>query len=135
MSRFALSSWLVVLLTPLLSGCVERIIEIETRPAGATVFLNDQQLPETTPTHVSFLWYGDYDIIVRKDGYETLQTSYRVNPPWWQLPPFDLITEAFIPATIQDVRTVPTLELVPESNPPLDELLDRALETRSEAVE
>ncbi|MHC4675426.1 MAG: hypothetical protein ACYTBZ_23320, partial [Planctomycetota bacterium] len=56
----------------------------------------------TSPVSVDFTWYGDYDVIVRHKGYETLHTHQRLNAPWYQIPPIDLFAEAFVPFTIHD---------------------------------
>ncbi|KKN43459.1 hypothetical protein LCGC14_0702840 [marine sediment metagenome] len=71
-------------------------MRIRTDPAGALIFVNDEEIG-LSPVTFAFLWYGDYDIIARKPGFKTLKTHYRVNPPWYQLPPFDLVAEVLIP--------------------------------------
>ena len=50
------------------AGCVRRTLMVRTEPEGARVFLNDYEVG-TSPVSVDFTWYGDYDVIVRKDGY------------------------------------------------------------------
>src|SRR5205809_7433298 len=84
-----------------LPGCVERTMKITTNPPGARVFLNDEEIG-VSPVKTAFLWYGDYDIVIRKAGYKTLRTNYRIDPPWHQIPPIDLFTECFLPGTIKD---------------------------------
>ena len=63
--------FLVVLL---LSGCVERQLTIKTIPAGALVTLNDEEIGPS-PVTTSFNWYGDYNVRISKDGYETLKPT------------------------------------------------------------
>lgn len=116
-----------------LAGCVERIMKIQTDPPGALVVLNDEEVG-VSPVQVSFLWYGDYDIILRKSGFETLKTSYRVKPPWYQLPPFDLVAETMILGTVRDVHELPTFALEPAKTPPLDDTVQRAIEVRDRAL-
>lgn len=116
-----------------LGGCVERTLKIDSQPQGARVFINDAEVG-ATPVKVSFLWYGDYDIMLRKDGYQTLKTHYQVRPPWYQYPPFDLITECLLPVMIRDEHVLPTYELVPADSPPLGELVERAVELRTRAL-
>jgi hypothetical protein len=116
-----------------LGGCVERRMKIDSDPQGARVFVNDEEVG-ATPVKFSFLWYGDYDIILRKNGYETLKTHYRVDAPWYQYPPFDLITECFIPDTIEDERSLPTYQLQPARVPPLQEVVERAVRLRERAL-
>ena len=71
----------VGLLVSLGSGCVERTMKIQTDPPGALVVVNDEEVG-LSPVKFSFLWYGDYEIILRRVGYETLRTHYRVEAPW-----------------------------------------------------
>lgn len=116
------------------SGCVERTMKIDSDPRGARVFVNDEEVG-ATPVRVAFLWYGDYDIMLRKDGYQTLKTHYRINPPWYQYPPIDLIAECLIPATIKDEHVLPAYELSSAESPPLPELVERAAGLRERALE
>lgn len=116
------------------SGCVERTMRITSTPPGARVFLNDQEVG-LTPLKVSFLWYGDYDIILRKPGFETLATHHRVPAPWYQFPPIDLVAETLIPGTIRDEHVLPNYELTPAAVPTASDLAQRAAEIRGRALE
>lgn len=115
------------------SGCVERRMRIRTDPAGALIFVNDEEIG-LSPVTFAFLWYGDYDIIARKPGFKTLKTHYRVDPPWYQLPPFDLVAETLIPTTIRDEHEVPTLTLEPAETPAVEDVVRRAVELRERAL-
>ena len=121
-----------VILLGTIAGCVERTVSINTEPQGATVMLNDQDIGRT-PVKVPFTWYGDYDLVVRKEGYETVKTSHRLQTPWYELPGVDLFSECFIPFTIHDDRTVPTIALDQARRPTQDALLKNAAEMRAEA--
>lgn len=87
-----------------LGGCVERTLTIQSNPPNALVFMNDEEAGRTPFTR-SFVWYGTYDVQVRKEGYETLRTSTPVIAPWWQWLPFDLVAE-LIPARLEDSHTI-----------------------------
>ncbi len=78
----------------LCAGCVQRELEIHSNPEGALISLNDQEVGRT-PATVPFTFYGTYDVILRKEGYETLKTKKFVLAPWWQWVPFDLPAELF----------------------------------------
>lgn len=134
MSRYRLT-WLAGSLATVatLAGCVERTMKISTDPEGARVIINDEEAG-ISPTKVSFLWYGDYEIILRKRGYETYKTHYRIDPPWYQIPPIDLVAETMIPTTIHDDHTLPTYKLKPVEPPPTEELVERAVELRNRAL-
>lgn len=77
-------------------GCVgtRRELTIESEPAGAIVYLNGDEVGRT-PMKRDFLYYGTVDVKLRKEGYELLEDSARVWAPWWQVPPIDLVAEAF----------------------------------------
>jgi len=83
-------------------GCVEREMTITSAPAGALVFVSDVEVGRT-PVTVPFTWYGDYDVIVRRQGYKTLKTHAHINAPVHQIPPLDLFT-SLAPWTIYDHR-------------------------------
>jgi len=72
----------------LLAGCVERHLTINTEPQGAMVFLNDEEIGES-PVTVSFEWYGDYNVRISKEGFETLKTHRKLKAPWYDEFPFD----------------------------------------------
>jgi hypothetical protein len=85
-----------------LGGCVEQTMSIESNPPGALVYLNDQEVGRTPMTR-DFKWYGDYDVQVRLEGYETLKTHQKVIAPAWNWVPFDLFA-ALLPFTFKDER-------------------------------
>ncbi|MEW6253488.1 MAG: PEGA domain-containing protein [Planctomycetota bacterium] len=121
------------LLALALSGCVERTARVTTRPSGALVTINDEEVG-VSPVKFNFLWYGDYDIIVRKPGFHTLKTHYRIDAPWYQWPPFDFIAEVLIPTTIRDQRELPPFELEPAEPMTTEEIVKRATDLRDQAV-
>lgn len=116
----------------LAAGCVERTAKVRTNPPGAIVIVNDEEVG-VSPVKFNFLWYGDYDIMIRKPGYETLKTHHRIEAPWWQYPPFDIVAETLIPSTIRDEHELPTYELTPQAVPAAEELVERAQELRERA--
>lgn len=128
-------SWLpaACVLALLASGCVERTLKIRTSPPGAIVVLNDEEVG-VTPARVAFTWYGEYDVVLRKSGYETIATSYRANPPWFQWPVIDLICETLVPGTLRDEHELPLYEMKAVEPPPVAELIERAEETRMRAI-
>lgn len=113
-------------------GCVRRTMTIETEPDGALVILNDQELGRS-PVSIDFTWYGDYSLLVRKDGFKTLDTNVSVKEPWYQLIPFDFIAEVLWPQTIVDRRQF-QFTLEPAVVPAREELLGRAAAFRDQAI-
>jgi len=122
-----------ILLIVASSGCVERYMKIDTRPSGARVIINDEEVG-LSPVKTSFLWYGDYDIVVRKPGYKTAHTSYRIDPPWYQVPPFDLFAETMVPGVIRDEHELPVIELELAEVAPASEVVERAADMRAHAL-
>lgn len=115
-----------------LPGCVRRTVTINTQPQGATVVLNDEVVG-TSPVSTDFLWYGDYDVIIRKEGYETLKTHQELKAPWYQLPGIDFFTEILLPVEFHDRQT---MEFTLEPAQPVDreKLIEDAGQFRDEAL-
>jgi hypothetical protein len=110
------------------AGCVRRTLTIKTEPQGALVYLNDVEVG-VSPVSTDFVWYGDYDVAVRKEGYQTLHTHWDVKPPWYQVPPIDFFADVLYPGRIHDQRRV-ELKLEPWREPEQDDLVGRAREMR-----
>ncbi len=58
---------LLLLALCLLTGCVERLITVKSTPAGALVYLNDEEVGRT-PVTVPFKFYGTYDVRLEHEG-------------------------------------------------------------------
>lgn len=116
---------LLAIASTLTSGCVERTVKIDTRPTKAMVVVNDEEVG-MSPVKFSFKWYGDYDLVLRKEGYETLKTNFRLDPPWWQLPPFDLVSEVLVAETLRDDHVLEPFELVKRQPAEIKSLVTRA---------
>jgi len=97
MSRVPLFVLLVAVC--MVAGCVERKLAINTNPSGAEVFLNDEEIG-TSPVTVSFNWYGDYNVTIRKSGFETLNTHRKLESPLIDYFPFDFFAEVLYPGRI-----------------------------------
>ena len=85
----------------LFSGCVERKLTINTEPQGAIVALNDEEIG-VSPVTIEFNWYGDYNIRIEKQGYETLNTHRKLKGPLHDHFPFDFFAEVLWPGRIID---------------------------------
>ncbi|MGQ9651625.1 MAG: PEGA domain-containing protein [Phycisphaerae bacterium] len=117
----------------IISGCVRRTMTINTAPQGARVILNDQEVG-TSPVSIDFTWYGDYSVILEKEGYRTLQTNQFVATPWYQTPGIDFFAEVLWPFPVHDKREY-TFELEPAGEPiSREELLKNAEEFRDRAI-
>ncbi len=113
----------------MLAGCVERKLTINTQPQGALVLLNDEEIG-LSPVTVSFEWYGDYNVRITKEGYETLNTHRELKAPWYDQFPFDFF------AMLNPKRTVDsyewTFELALQKEPTREELIQNAQELKEQ---
>lgn len=113
-----------------LGGCVERKLTINTKPQGALVFLNDEEIGES-PVTVNFEWYGDYNVRISKEDYETLKTHRDLKSPWYDEVPFDFFAEIIYPGRIVDSYEW-TFELSPRQQISREELIRRAQEAKKQ---
>ena len=115
-----------------LSGCVRRTMTISTEPQGATITLNDEQIGRS-PVSRDFTWYGDYDVVIRKQGFETLHTNVVVKTPWYEVSPIDFFFDVLWPGHIHDLHEY-SFTLAPSVVPEHDDLVNRATALRAEAL-
>jgi hypothetical protein len=105
------------------AGCVERRLTINTQPQGALVVLNDEEIG-VSPVTVPFNWYGDYNVRISKEGFQTLKTHRPLKGPWYDKFPFDFF------ALLNPKRTVDsyewTFDLAPLQHPTRDQLIQSA---------
>ena len=114
---------------PLFAGCVQRTLRVQSEPPGALVYLNGEEAGRT-PMRKTFIWYGTYDVELRKEGYETKVTEAKVWAPWWQIPPIDLFAE-LVPLPLQDNHEVSyTLKPVTEEQVDPQKVIDRGVQLR-----
>lgn len=111
-----------------LAGCVERRMTIRSEPAGALVVLDGQEIGHT-PVSVPFTYYGERQIKLIRDGYETKTINQTIATPWYQYFPLDFVSEVLVPARIRDERQY-LYTLDPETMVPTDRLLERAEQVR-----
>jgi hypothetical protein len=67
---------LVLLLV--LTGCGEKVISIQSEPVGALVWLNGREVGRT-PVLVHYIFDGNYDVRLERDGYEPIMTEKQTN--------------------------------------------------------
>jgi len=115
-----------------LNGCVERLITVTTEPPGAILWLNGEEVG-ATPVTTPFTWYGAYDVVIRKDGYETLKTAQDAPAPFYQWPGIDLVAECLLPCTITDHHQW-EFELTTHAPVESQALIDRAKSLREETL-
>lgn len=115
-----------------IGGCVERQWTITSEPEGAVVYVSGVEKGRT-PVTIDFTWYGDYELVFRKEGYETLRTNAKIDAPWFEWPGVDLFSE-MAPWTYHDRRE--TMHLLQRRRQPnTGELINRAKEMEKETRE
>jgi PEGA domain len=111
-------------------GCIQRTISITSEPAGALVYLNDEEVGRT-PVVVPFTFYGVYDVRMEAEGYHPLWTQQRAKAPWWETPGIDLMAEA-VPRGKAELQWHFTMdEQPPAEEVDADLLLDHAKQLRA----
>ena len=113
---------LTALATVLCIGCVRRTIAITSTPSDALVFVNDREVGRT-PCEVDFLFYGEYDVRLKHEGYESIVGSGTASAPVWDFIGADLLVEV-APLDLES-RVDWHFDFIPANNDPVD-LLARA---------
>lgn len=113
------------------SGCVRRRLTVRSVPAGASVYVDDQPIGQT-PVSTSFTYYGTRKIQLVKDNFETLTVKQTFNPPWYQYPVIEFVTENLWPWEIRDERAV-DFQMIPQVIVPTERLLENAQQLRDAA--
>jgi hypothetical protein len=105
-------------------GCVQRRLTIRSNPPGALVMIDNHNIG-ITPCSTDYTYYGKRNIQLIRDGYETLNDSRWILPPWYEIPPIDLVSENAIPYELRDERII-DYQLMPQKVVPTQQLLGRA---------
>ena len=126
--------WVLALMVSvgIAGGCVRRTLTIQTEPAGALIFLNDEEIGRS-PVTTDFTWYGDYDLIIRQPGYDTLKTHVEVRRPWYQVLPIDFVAEVLWPQHLVDAHTF-DFSLTPAQPTDRASLIERAQALRERTL-
>ena len=111
-------------------GCVKRTISITSNPGGALVWVNDREVGRT-PVTLGFVYYGEYDVRLEKDGQEPLMTTAWTQRPFYDAPIIDFAAEMG-PFYLQS-NSAWHFELIPRNDDP-ELLLQRANAARESVV-
>jgi hypothetical protein len=114
-----------------LTGCVERRYTIRTEPPGALAIVNGEEIGRT-PVSRSFVFYGNRDITVMMDGFQTQRIIQPIDAPWYDNILTEIITENVVPFTIRDERDF-TYKMVDATVPLTNDLMSRGETLRAEA--
>jgi len=120
----------ILMLCLCLAGCVERYITIDTTPSNAIVWLNGEEVG-ASPVTVSFLWYGQYEVEIRREDCQTLKTTQHAHAPIYQWPIIDFFTECLLPFQLTDHHQW-QFDLAPQTIAEPNALLERAQSLRQQ---
>ncbi len=112
---------------------MRRRMTIRSNPPAAMVIIDDQEIG-MTPVSAYFTYYGTRKIKLIKPGYETAVALETIRPPWYQIPPFDLISDNFAGRELRDERVM-EFQLEPQRMVSNQELLSRAKALRGGALQ
>jgi hypothetical protein len=113
------------------SGCVVRRYTLRTDPPGALAIVNGEEIGPT-PVSRSYTYYGDREVTLLLDGYETKTVIQPMNAPWWDNLITEFFTENLVPFTLRDEREF-KFDLQPAQPSRVNDLYDRAEQLRGEA--
>jgi len=113
------------------SGCVIRRYTIRSEPPGAQVIVNDEEIGPT-PVSRQFTYYGDREVTLVKDGFETKTVIQPMDAPWWDNLLTEFFSENLVPFTMRDEREF-KYDLQPAQSPAANDLYDRANALRAES--
>ena len=114
------------------SGCVERRYTIRSDPPGALAVVNGEEIGRT-PVSRGYTYYGDREVVLMLDGYQTKRAIQPIKAPWYDNLLTEIFTENLLLFTLRDDRDF-TYKMDPETVPPADELVSRAQILRSQAA-
>jgi hypothetical protein len=115
----------------LVCGCVERRYTVRSDPPGAMVIVNGEAIGPAPASH-SFYYYGDREITLVRDGYQTKTVIQPINAPWWDNYLTEFFTENLVPFNIRDERDF-TYQLGPAQSPTEEAVISRAEALRTDA--
>ena len=110
---------------------MRRRLTVRSIPAGATVYVDEQPVGQT-PCSTPFTYYGTRKIQLVKDNFETLTVKQTFNPPWYELPVLEFISENLIPYEFRDERVV-DFQMIPQVIVPTERLLENGQQLRDSA--
>ncbi len=86
-----------------LSGCVRRLVCIDSQPQGAEVYFDRKPIGQTPCTH-EFLYYGSHHLELVKDGHANVRTTAKLKGPIYEYFPLCFFSEVVIPWELTDMH-------------------------------
>lgn len=114
------------------AGCVERKMVIRSEPREALVFVDGEKVGQT-PCDLPFTFYGTRKIVLEKEGYKAMTRDAHLNPPLYQIFPFDFIAEVILPFKIMDTHEFDFTLEKQNIDTDTEDILKRAKELKDKA--
>lgn len=92
---------LVLFLALTSTGCVRRIVTIDSKPQGAQVYFGRKLVGETPCAH-EFLYYGTHYLELVKEDCANLKTTVKLKGSFYEYFPLSIFSELLIPWEITD---------------------------------
>jgi len=112
-------------------GCVERKMIIRSDPPGAAITLDGVDTELVTPAEIPFDFGGTRAVTLIAPGKRVLETTAKLEDPWFTYFPLDIGAEFLWPGTILDVQT---FDYALESYQPVDPSMKSELKKRLDEV-
>jgi hypothetical protein len=87
-----------------IAGCVERKMMIRSDPPGALITVDGEDSELKTPAEIPFDFGGTRAITLTAPGHKVLDTTAKLEDPWFTYFPLDVFAEFLYPGTIRDTQ-------------------------------
>lgn len=77
----------------LITGCTKQHLIIDSNPTGAQAEVNGKNVGKT-PVSLIYVETGQFRIRLQKNGYEIIDTKFKVKKRWFNYPIIDFFAEA-----------------------------------------
>lgn len=112
---------------------MHRRLTVRSDPPGAAVVVDGREIG-TTPVSLDYTYYATREITLIRDGYKTVTMPLKLQTPWYQYFPLEFFSDNLAFTHIRDKREV-LYQLEPEEMVPTQDVLDRANNLRSNALQ
>ena len=112
---------LLLLMPPLLQGCIRTRAIIQSEPSGAKVTMNNKvygYTREGEPLEIMLNWYWFHDFVLERPGYEDYTEQVRVKAPPYAWLPVDFFFEVLPVVILQEKKLNFVMEKLPPDSAP-----------------
>ena len=110
--------FLICALTTASSGCVRRIVSINSQPQGADIYF-DRKFIGKTPYKHEFFYYGGHHLELVKENHRNIRTTLKLKGPLYEYFPISIFSELLIPWEITDMHVASYILEEGQVQPPI----------------